>query len=71
MRLSGPQITMSSKEIGGDGVFMLVLSVVILASLAEKARGGGGGGGGGGGLASGDGKTCGTVADCRVIFGGT
>ena len=50
---------------------MHVLSGIILAPLAENARGGGGGGGGGGGLACGDGKTCGTVADYWVVFGGT
>ena len=40
MRLSGPQITMSSKEIGGDGVFMLVLSGVILVGKARYGSGG-------------------------------
>ena len=64
MRLSGPQITMSSKEIGGDGVFMLVISGVILV-------GKGIGGSIGGRSGCGGGKTCGAVPDCCVVFGGT
>ena len=64
---------MSSKEIGGDGVFMLVLSGVIFASLEEKARGSGGcgGAGGGWGLACGGGKACGATTACCVGFEGT